>query len=202
MRNSATTLPREPGSGLVATSHPVDPRGRAGVAWRSDSNSQPHDPKTANITHQAIHQPPATASHRSGANRALTRLNTAVLRIIRNLSDFFCKFPLPELPDGRRRLTLTTPGKHLSRTGWAMAGWSRAISRETQKAVRCCQPDGLAGIAYSFIVTAITPVNTADAGAYERVNFSISRGPQTLPDGSSLRPGRRVNGLQRSLITT
>jgi hypothetical protein len=67
------------------------------------------------------------------------------------------------------------------------------------KALRCGQTNGLAGIAYSFIMTAITPVNIAYA--YELTNFSLAGGPQTLTDCRCLRASRRENGLQRSLST-
>jgi hypothetical protein len=67
------------------------------------------------------------------------------------------------------------------------------------KAVRCCQTNGLAGIAYSFMMTAITPVNIAYA--YELTNFSSAAGPLTPPDCRRLYASRRVNGLQRSLST-
>jgi hypothetical protein len=40
------------------------------------------------------------------------------------------------------------------------------------KALRCGQTNGLAGIAYSFMMTAITPVNIAYA--YELTNFSFA----------------------------
>ena len=68
------------------------------------------------------------------------------------------------------------------------------------KALRCCRTNGLAGIAYSFVMTAITPVNIAYAN--ELTNFSFCRGPQTLPDCRSLCVSRRLNGLQLSLSTT
>ena len=52
------------------------------------------------------------------------------------------------------------------------------------KALRCGQTNGLAGIASSFMMTAITPVNIAYA--FELTNFSSAGGPQTLPDCRSL----------------
>jgi len=67
------------------------------------------------------------------------------------------------------------------------------------KALRCCQTNGLAGVTYSFMTTAITPVNIAYA--FELTNFSSALGTQTLPDCRSLCASRRVNGLQRSLST-
>jgi hypothetical protein len=57
--------------------------------------------------------------------------------------------------------------------------------------------NGLASTACSFILTAITPVNTTYA--YERTNFTSARGPQTRPDRSSLFAGWRMNELMRSL---
>jgi len=78
-----------------------------------------------------------------------------------------------------------------------MACWSR--QSRNAKALRCCQTNGRAGIAYSFMLTAISPVNTAYA--YQRTNFSSARGPQTLPDCRSLCASRRVNGLELSLST-
>jgi hypothetical protein len=78
-----------------------------------------------------------------------------------------------------------------------MACWSR--QSRNAKALRCCQINGRAGIAYSFVMTAISPVNTANA--YERTNFASARGPQTLPDCRSLCASRRVNGLEHSLST-
>jgi hypothetical protein len=53
----------------------------------------------------------------------------------------------------------------------------------------CGQTNGLPSIAYSFMMTAITPVNTAYA--YR----------QTLSDCRSLCASRRLNGLQRSPST-
>jgi hypothetical protein len=75
------------------------------------------------------------------------------------------------------------------------------LSRQSrsEKALRCGQTNGLAGIAYSFKMTAIAPVNIAYA--YELTNFSFAGGPQTLPDCRSLCASRRENGLQRSLST-
>ena len=78
-----------------------------------------------------------------------------------------------------------------------MACWSH--QSRNPKAVRCCQTNGLAGIAYSFMTTAITPVSIAYA--FELTNFSSAGGPQTLPDCRSLCASRRVNGLERSLST-
>ena len=78
-----------------------------------------------------------------------------------------------------------------------MACWSH--QSRNAKALRCCQTNGRAGIAYSFMMTAITPVNIAYA--YELTDFSSAGGPQTLPDCRSLCASRRVNGLQRSLST-
>ncbi len=57
-----------------------------------------------------------------------------------------------------------------------MACWSH--QSRNAKALRCCQTNGLADIAYSFMMTAITPVNIAYA--YERTNFSSAGGPQTF----------------------
>jgi len=76
-----------------------------------------------------------------------------------------------------------------------MAGWSHQL--RNAKAPRCCQTNGLAGIAYSFVMTAITPVNTAYA--YERANFASASGPQTLPDYRGVRSSGCVHELQRSL---
>ena len=78
-----------------------------------------------------------------------------------------------------------------------MACWSR--QSRNAKALRCGQTNGLASIAYSFMMTAITPVNIAYA--YELTNFSSAGGLQTLPDCRSLCASRRENGLQRSLST-
>jgi hypothetical protein len=79
-----------------------------------------------------------------------------------------------------------------------MACWSRQ-SRNT-KALRCCQTNGIAGMAYSFLMTAITPVNTPYA--YGRANSSSAGGPQKLPsDCRSWCASRRVSGPQRSLST-
>lgn len=78
-----------------------------------------------------------------------------------------------------------------------MACWS--LQSRNAKALRCCETDDRAGIAYSFMMTAITPVNIAYA--FELTNFSSAGGPQTLPDCRSLCASRRVNGLQRSLST-
>ena len=64
-------------------------------------------------------------------------------------------------------------------------------------AVRCCQTNGLASIAYSFIMTAITPLSIAYT--YELTNFSSAAGPLTPPDCRRLCASPRVNGLQRSL---
>ena len=76
-----------------------------------------------------------------------------------------------------------------------MACWS--LQSRNAKAPRCCRTDGLAGVTYSFMMTAITPVNIAYA--FELTNFSSAGGPQTLPDCRSLCASRRENGLQRSL---
>ncbi len=54
-----------------------------------------------------------------------------------------------------------------------MACWSQQ-SRNAQ-ALRCRQTNGLAGIAYSFTTTAITPLNIAYAN--ERTNFCFCMGP-------------------------
>ena len=78
-----------------------------------------------------------------------------------------------------------------------MACWSH--QSRNAKALRCCRTNGVASIDYSFMMTAVTPVNTAYAS--ERTNFSSAGGLQTLPDCRSLCAGRRVNGLQRSLST-
>jgi hypothetical protein len=53
-----------------------------------------------------------------------------------------------------------------------MACWS--LQSRNAKALRCCQTNGLADIAYSFMMTAITPVNIAYA--YELTNFSSAGG--------------------------
>jgi hypothetical protein len=80
---------------------------------------------------------------------------------------------------------------------WGMASFSHQ-SRDAE-ALRCCGTDGLAGITYSFMMTAITPVNIAYA--FELTNFSSAAGPKTSPDCRSLCASRRVNRLQRSLST-
>jgi hypothetical protein len=80
-----------------------------------------------------------------------------------------------------------------------MACWN--LQSRNAAALRCCQTNGLAGGAYSFVMTAITRVNTANA--YERTNFSSAGGPRDasgLPE--SVRRPTRVNGLQRRLSTT
>jgi hypothetical protein len=79
-----------------------------------------------------------------------------------------------------------------------MACWSH--QSRNGEAHGCCQTDGLAGIAYAFMMTATTPVNIAYA--YELTNFSSAAGPPTHPYSRSLCASRRVNGLQRTLSTT
>jgi hypothetical protein len=76
-----------------------------------------------------------------------------------------------------------------------MAGCSHRLRKA--KARRCCQTNGLAGIAYSFVLTAITPVNSAYA--YEFTTFASAGDLQTLPDCRSVRCTGRGHGLQRSL---
>ena len=76
-----------------------------------------------------------------------------------------------------------------------MACWS--LQSRNAKALRCCETNDRAGITYSFMMTAITPVNIAYA--YELTNFSFAGDPRTLTDCRSLRASRRENGLRRSL---
>jgi hypothetical protein len=66
------------------------------------------------------------------------------------------------------------------------------------KAVGCCQTNGIAGIAYSFTMTAIPPGEHRIC-MQKRTNFSFAGGPETLPDCRSLCASRRVNGLQRTV---
>ncbi len=54
-----------------------------------------------------------------------------------------------------------------------MACWS--LQSRNAKALRCCQTNGLADIAYSFTMTTITPVNSIYI--YGRTNFSSAAGP-------------------------
>jgi hypothetical protein len=68
------------------------------------------------------------------------------------------------------------------------------------KALRCCRTNGLAGITFSFTMTAVTPVNIAYA--YELTNFSSAGGPQTLPGLAQFVRKPMRNGLQRRLSMT
>jgi hypothetical protein len=68
-----------------------------------------------------------------------------------------------------------------------MACWNR--QSRSAKALRCCQTDGVAGTAYSFMMTAISPVSSAYV--YERTNFASAGSPETLPDCRSLCASRR-----------
>src|ERR1700733_12764465 len=81
----------EPGSGLVATSHPVHSRGRR-LAERLRLST--HDPEDrAYHTPKLFSNPLLLPKNRSGAKRALTRFNTAILWIIRKSFRFFEDFP-------------------------------------------------------------------------------------------------------------
>ena len=79
-----------------------------------------------------------------------------------------------------------------------MARWG--LQSRNAEALRCRRNNGLVDIAYSLMMTAITPVNTAYAYKIELI--SSARGPQTLPDCRSLYASRCANGLQLSLIKT
>jgi len=65
------------------------------------------------------------------------------------------------------------------------------------KVLRCREINNLASIAHSFLMAAITPVNTGDT--YECTNFVSASGPQTLPDCPSVGAGGRVSTDQHSL---